>query len=69
MSTSWLESRRLSKGQKVRARICDMKDRNRNGTLIEGTVIEDTNGFFEVFEILDLEGNRVTVFYPEERID
>lgn len=69
MSTSWLESQRLRKGQKVRARICDFKDKSRNGTLIEGTVIEDTDGLFEVFEILDLENNRVTVFYPEEKID
>lgn len=63
---SWLESRKLTKGQRVRARICDFRDRERNNTLIEGTVIEDTDGFFEVFEIHDDAGNAVTVFYPDE---
>ena len=66
MSTEWLDSRKLTKGQRVKARICNFRDRERHNTLIEGTIIEDTDGMFEVFKIHDDAGNAVMVFYPEE---
>lgn len=63
---AWLESRKLSKGQRVQARVCDLSNlKSRHGTLVEGTIIEDTDGMFEVFDI-DCDGEIVLVFYPEK---
>lgn len=53
----------LKKGQRVRAKLCTFKEDH--GTEVEGTVTEDTDGMFEVFEI-DVNGNPTMVFYPSE---
>jgi hypothetical protein len=63
--SDWLKSRALKKGQRVRATKLEHGKPFDQRETVEGTVIEDTDGFFEVFSI-DVDGVQTKVFYPTE---
>jgi hypothetical protein len=63
--SDWLTTRALKKDQRVRAYRCDFRKPFSEREEVEGTVIKDTNGMFEVLDI-DVNGVKTVVFYPHE---
>jgi hypothetical protein len=63
--SEWRKSRALKKGQRVLATKLDHRKPLSEAETVEGTVLEDTDGMFEVFDI-DVDGVKTKVFYPRE---